>query len=171
MRVLDILPQDDLRNVAAAAAAIEAKGYDGAITMENKHEPFLPLAVAATATRRMELLTGIAIAFARSPMVVAEAAHDLQTASRGRFALGLGTQVKGHNERRFSVPWSPPAPRLREYIEGMRAIWRSWEKGEKLNYVGEHYQFTLMTPNFIPEPNGLPPIPVTIAAVGRKSVV
>jgi len=166
MRVLDILPQDDLRNVAAAAKAIEAAGYDGAITMENKHEPFLPLAVAATATERVELVTGIAIAFARSPMVVAEAAHDLQTASRGRFVLGLGTQVKGHNERRFSVPWSPPAPRLREYIEGMRAIWRSWEKGEKLNYVGEHYQFTLMTPNFIPEPNGLPPIPVTIAAVG-----
>jgi probable F420-dependent oxidoreductase len=166
MRVLDILPQDDLRNVPAAAAAIEAAGYDGAITMENKHEPFLPLAVAATATKRMELLTGIAIAFARSPMVVAEASHDLQTASQGRFVLGLGTQVKGHNERRFSVPWSPPAPRLREYIEGMRAVWRSWEKGEKLNYVGEHYQFTLMTPNFIPEPNGLPPIPVTIAAVG-----
>jgi len=166
MRVLDILPQDDLRNVAAAARAIEAAGYDGAITMENRHEPFLPLAVAATATERIELVTGIAIAFARSPMVVAEAAHDLQTASRGRFVLGLGTQVKGHNERRFSVAWSPPAPRLREYVEGMRAIWRSWEKGEKLNYVGEHYQFTLMTPNFVPEPNGLPPIPVTIAAVG-----
>jgi len=166
MRVLTILPQHNLQDVPAEAAAIEAAGYDGAVTMENKYEPFLPLAVAATATNRIELSTGIAIAFARSPMVVAETAHDLQTASNGRFALGLGSQVKGHNERRFSVPWSPPVPRLREYIEGLRAIWRCWEKGEKLNYVGEHYQFTLMTPNFIPDRNGLPPIPVTIAAVG-----
>jgi probable F420-dependent oxidoreductase len=166
MRVLTVLPQDDLRKVGPAARAIEAAGYDGAMSMENQHEPFLPLAVAATATERVGLMTGIAIAFARSPMVVAEAAHDLQTASGGRFVLGLGTQVKGHNERRFSVPWSPPAPRLREYIEGMRAIWRCWEKGGKLDYRGKHYQFTLMTPNFTPKPNGLPPIPVTIAAVG-----
>jgi probable F420-dependent oxidoreductase len=166
MRVLTILPQDNLRNVAPAAQAIEAAGYDGAMTMENQHEPFLPLAVAATSTERVQLLTAIAIAFARSPMVVAEAAHDLQTASGGRFVLGLGTQVKGHNERRFSVPWSPPAPRLREYIEGLRAIWRCWEKGEPLAYAGQHYQFTLMTPNFTPARNGLPPIPVTIAAVG-----
>jgi len=166
MRVLTVLPQHNLQDVPAEAAAIEAAGYDGAVTMENKYEPFLPLAVAATATDRIELSTGIAIAFARSPMVVAETAHDLQTASKGRFTLGLGSQVKGHNERRFSVPWSPPVPRLREYIEGMRAIWRCWEKGEKLNYVGEHYQFTLMTPNFIPDRNGLPPVPVTIAAVG-----
>ena len=166
MRVLTVLPQDDLRNVAPAARAIEAAGYDGAMSMENQHEPFLPLAVAATATERLQLMTGIAIAFARSPMVVAEAAHDLQTASGGRFVLGLGTQVKGHNERRFSVPWSPPAPRLREYIEGLRAIWRCWERGEPLNYTGKHYQFTLMTPNFVPNLNGLPPIPVTIAAVG-----
>lgn len=166
MRVLTVLPQNNLQDVPAEAAAIEAAGYDGAVTMENKYEPFLPLAVAATATKRIELSTGIAIAFARSPMVVAETAHDLQTASKGRFTLGLGSQVKGHNERRFSVPWSPPVPRLREYIEGMRAIWRCWEKGEKLNYVGEHYQFTLMTPNFIPDRNGLPPVPVTIAAVG-----
>ncbi len=166
MRVLTVLPQHNLQDVPAEAAAIEAAGYDGAVTMENKYEPFLPLAVAATATKRIELSTGIAIAFARSPMVVAETAHDLQTASKGRFTLGLGSQVKGHNERRFSVPWSPPVPRLREYIEGMRAIWRCWEKGEKLNYVGEHYQFTLMTPNFIPDRNGLPPVPVTIAAVG-----
>lgn len=166
MRVLTILPQDNLRNVAPAAQAIEAAGYDGAMTMENQHEPFMPLAVAATATERVQLLTAIAIAFARSPMVVAEAAHDLQTASGGRFVLGLGTQVKGHNERRFSVPWSPPAPRLREYIESLRAIWRCWEKGEPLAYAGQHYQFTLMTPNFIPPRNGFPPIPVTIAAVG-----
>ncbi len=166
MRVLTILPQENLRSAGADAAAIEAAGYDGLVTMENKHEPFLPLAVAATTTERIELTTGIAIAFARSPMVVAAAAHDLQTGSNGRFVLGLGSQVKGHNERRFSVPWSPPVPRLREYVEAMRAIWRCWEKGEKLNYEGEHYRFTLMTPNFEPAPNGLPPVPVTIAAVG-----
>ena len=166
MRVLTVLPQDNLQTVGTAAAALEQAGYDGAVTMENKHEPFLPLAVAATATQRIELSTGIAIAFARSPMIVASISHDLQTASKGRFVLGLGSQVKGHNERRFSVPWSPPAPRLREYVEGLRAIWRCWEQGEKLNYVGEHYQFTLMTPNFVPESNGLPPVPVTIAAVG-----
>jgi len=166
MRLLTVLPQDNLRNAGPAAKALEAAGYDGAMTMENQHEPFLPLAVAATVTDRIELLTAIAIAFARSPMAVAEAAHDLQTASGGRFVLGLGTQVKGHNERRFSVPWSPPAPRLREYVESLRAIWRCWAKGEPLNYVGKHYQFTLMTPNFVPELNGLSPIPVTIAAVG-----
>jgi probable F420-dependent oxidoreductase len=166
MRLLTVLPQDNLRNTGPAAKALEAAGYDGAMTMENQHEPFMPLAVAATVTERIQLLTAIAIAFARSPMVVAEAAHDLQTASGGRFVLGLGTQVKGHNERRFSVPWSPPAPRLREYVESLRAIWRCWEKGEPLNYVGKHYRFTLMTPNFVPELNGLPPIPVTIAAVG-----
>lgn len=166
MRLFTVLPQDNLRHVGPASRALEEAGFDAAMTMENKHEPFLPLAVAATTTERIGLRTSIAIAFARSPMVVAEAAHDLQTASSGRIVIGLGSQVKGHNERRFSVPWSPPAPRLREYVEGLRAIWRCWEKGEKLNYVGEHYQFTLMTPNFVPEPNGLPPIPVTIAAVG-----
>jgi probable F420-dependent oxidoreductase len=166
MRLFNVLPQDDLRKTGPAARALETAGYDGIMTMENQHEPFLPLAVAATTTEKTNLLTAIAIAFARSPMVVAEAAHDLQTASEGRFVLGLGTQVKGHNERRFSVKWSPPAPRLREYIEGLRAIWRCWEQGERLNYAGRHYQFTLMTPNFIPERNGLPPIPVTIAAVG-----
>ena len=166
MRVLTILPQDNLQSAGTNAAAIEEAGYDGLVTMENKHEPFLPLAVAATTTEKVELTTGIAIAFARSPMVVASASHDLQTASNGRFVLGLGSQVKGHNERRFSVPWSPPVPRLREFVEGMRAIWRCWEKGEKLNYEGEHYRFTLMTPNFVPDPNGLPPVPVTIAAVG-----
>ena len=166
MRLFTVLPQDNLRHVGPAAQALEAAGFDAAMSMENKHEPFLPLAVAATTTELIGLRTSIAIAFARSPMVVAEAAHDLQTASNGRIVIGLGSQVKGHNERRFSVPWSPPAPRLREYVEGLRAIWRCWEKGEKLNFTGEHYQFTLMTPNFVPEPNGLPPIPVTIAAVG-----
>lgn len=166
MRVLTTVPQADLTEVPDAARQVEADGYDAIVTMENRHDPFLPLAVAATATERVELVTGIAIAFARSPMSVANMSWDLQGASRGRFVLGLGSQVKGHNVRRFSVPWSPPAPRMREYIEALRAIWRCWKTGEKLDYRGEHYQFTLMTPNFTPEPIEAPMPAVTIGAVG-----
>lgn len=128
-----------------------------------KHDPFLPLAVAATHT---ELATGIAIAFARSPMVVANMSYDLQAATGGRFVLGLGSQVKGHNERRFSVKWTAPAPRLREYVEALRAIWSCWEFGDTLDYHGEHYNFSLMTPVFTPPKTGHGLIPVTIAAVG-----
>lgn len=166
MRVLTTVPQTDLTEVPDAARQVEADGYDAIVTMENRHDPFLPLAVAATVTERVELVTGIAIAFARSPMSVANMSWDLQGASRGRFVLGLGSQVKGHNVRRFSVPWSPPAPRMREYIEALRAIWRCWKTGEKLDYRGEHYQFTLMTPNFTPEPIEAPMPAVTIGAVG-----
>ncbi|MDX1431064.1 MAG: TIGR03617 family F420-dependent LLM class oxidoreductase [Gammaproteobacteria bacterium] len=167
MRLATSIVSDTLAGSAALAKAAEAAGYDAAITMENRHEPFLPLAVAALATERIELATSVAIAFARSPMVVAETAHDLHASSGGRFVLGLGTQVKGHNERRFSVPWSAPAPRLGEYISALRAIWRSWEHDEPLAFEGEHYRFTLMPPNFKPPPTGLGPIPITIAAVGH----
>lgn len=110
--------------------------------------------------------TAIAIAFSRSPMVVANMSWDLHANSGGRFYLGLGSQVKGHNERRFSVPWSAPAPRMQEYIESLRAIWHSWETGEKLSYVGKHYSFTLMTPEFSPPQTDLPMPPVSLAAVG-----
>ena len=167
MRLLTSLPQGDLHDVPAAARAAEAAGYDGLVTMENQHEPFLALGVAAVNTARVALHTGIAIAFARSPMAVANVSWDLQVSSGGRFVLGLGSQVRAHNENRFSVPWSPPAPRLREYVEGLRAIWRCWETGEKLAYRGAHYKFTLMTPNFTPRSTGQPMVPVTIAAVGR----
>ena len=166
MRVHTTLPNHDLRLVPDAVKAIEARGYDGVTMPENRHDPFLPLAVAAVNSDRIELATGVAIAFARSPMSVANISWDLQQASRGRFVLGLGSQVKGHNERRFSVPWSPPAPRVREYVTALRAIWNSWRTGERLNFEGEHYRFTLMTPNFTPEPIDAPPPPVTIAAVG-----
>ena len=167
MRIFTTVPQDDLRKVPAAAKAIEADGYDGIVTMENRHDPYLPLAVAAVETERVELVTGIAISFTRSPMVAANVSWDLNEASRGRFVLGLGTQIRAHNERRFSVPWSPPAPRMREYIQALRAIWNSWTTGERLNYRGEHYTFTLMTPNFVPETvGGLPQPRVTLAAVG-----
>jgi probable F420-dependent oxidoreductase len=166
MRVFTTLPQEDLRRVAPAAREIEADGYDGVHSMENKHDPFLALAVAGTVTERIELHTSVAIAFARSPMVVANVGWDLAGATGGRFVTGLGSQVRGHNERRFSVPWTPPAPRMREYIQALRAIWRCWKTGERLGYEGQHYRFTLMTPNFAPEPIDAPPPAVTIAAVG-----
>jgi probable F420-dependent oxidoreductase len=166
MRVMTTIPQNDLRQIPATVRAIESAGYDGITTLENRHDPFMPLAVAAVNSERLTLGTGIAIAFSRSPMTVANVGWDLQGASGGRFVVGLGSQVKGHNERRFSVPWSAPAPRMREYVESLRAIWRNWKTGAELNYQGEHYRFTLMTPNFTPEPIDAPPPPVTIAAVG-----
>ena len=166
MKIYTTLPQDDLKKVPAAAIAAEDAGFDGLMGMENRHDPFLPLGVAATATRRIGLLTGVAIAFPRSPMVMANLGWDLQSASNGRFVLGIGSQVKGHNERRFSAPWTPPAPRLREYAQALRAIWNNWKTGEALNFEGEHYRFTLMTPNFTPEPIDSSPPPITVAAVG-----
>ncbi|MET4697966.1 putative F420-dependent oxidoreductase [Constrictibacter sp. MBR-5] len=165
MRISTGLPQGDLRKTVEAAKRIEAAGYDAVATQENRHDPFLPLAAAAVSTERLGLATSVAIAFPRSPMVVANACWDLQETSRGRFTLGLGSQVKGHNERRFGIPWSPPAPRMKEYVEALRAIWTCWRTGGELNYQGEHYRFSLMTPGFVPPGSGQPPIPVTIAAV------
>ena len=170
MRILTTLPQNDLNAVPAAVAAAEVAGYDGALTMENRHEPFLALAVAATASSRIDLGTAVAIAFPRSPMVVANACWDLQTASRGRFVLGIGPQIRPHIEKRFSTPWTAPVPRLREYVQALRAIWRSWETGERLRFEGEHYTLTLMTPNFAPASTGQPMVPITIAAVGPHSL-
>ena len=152
----------------AAARAIEEAGYDGVVTMDNRHEPFLPLAVAAVNSESLELVTGIAVAFPRSPMVTAMTAWDLQAASRGRFVLGLGSQIKPHIERRFGTPWSAPGPRMREYIESLRAIWGTWERGEPLAYEGKHYRFSLMTPNFTPERLETPPPAITVAAVGPR---
>jgi probable F420-dependent oxidoreductase len=166
MRVFTELPPADWRSVGPAAQAAEAAGFDALMTTELGHDVLAPLAFAAVATERVELTPSIAVAFPRSPTVLASQAWDLQANSRGRFVLGLGPQVKGHNERRFGIGWSPPAPRLREYIEALRAIWRCWETGEKLDYRGKHYTLTLMTPDFSPERTGLPMVPVTISAVG-----
>src|SRR5437660_8660628 len=166
MRVFTTVPKENLRLVPQAARAAEAERYDGIISMENKHDPFLALAVAGAATERIELHTGVAISFARTPMAVAQIGWDMAGSTGGRFVIGLGSQVRGHNERRFSVPWSPPAPRMREYVQVLRAIWHCWKSGEKPAYEGQHYKFTLMTPNFAPEPIDAPPPPVTIAAVG-----
>ena len=166
MRVFTILPMRQWRETGPFAAAAEDAGFDAVMTAELAHDPFAPLAIAALATARIELTPSIAVAFPRSPTIIASQAWDLQANSNGRFVLGLGSQVRGHNERRFGIPWSPPAPRLHDYVRALRAIWRCWETGEKLDYRGEHYKLTLMTSDFSPEPTGLPMVPVTIAAVG-----
>jgi probable F420-dependent oxidoreductase len=167
MRVFTALPMSDWCEVGPAARAAEDIGFDVLRTAELGHEVFIPLAFAATATERVELTPSVAIAFPRSPTIMASVAWDLQANSRGRFVLGLGSQVKGHNERRFGIAWTPPAPRMRDYIGALRAIWRCWETRGKLDYHSDHYTLTLMTPAFSPEPTGLPMVPVTISAVGE----
>jgi len=151
-----------------AARKLEAVGYDGGFTFEGPHDPFLPLAVAAEHTERLELATAIAIAFARNPMTLANLGYDLQLHSRGRFILGLGSQIRPHIEKRFSSTWSRPAARMRELVLAIRAIWQTWHEGEKLEFRGEFYTHTLMTPVFNPGPNphGLPRI--FVAGIGPR---
>jgi len=155
----------ELHKVPELAKMIEDVGFDGIMMAETKHDPFIPLALSAPSTRQVTLATAVAIAFPRSPMVVANTAWDLQRLSGGRFILGLGPQVKAHNEKRFSVPWTPPGPRMREYILSLRAIWDSWQNGSRLNFKGDHYNFSLMTPVFNPGPIANPHIPIHLAAV------
>jgi len=157
----------DLKTIPAYARKVEALGFDCLWSSETQHDPFLPLAVAATATSTIKLGTAIAVAFPRSPMLLAHTAWDLQSASGGRFILGLGTQVKGHNERRFSVKFESPGPKLREVVRALRAIWDTWQNGTTLNFRGEFYRFDLMTPFFNPGPIAHPRIPVYIAGVNR----
>jgi probable F420-dependent oxidoreductase len=150
--------QASFKDVAANARAAEEIGFAGLWSVETQHDPFLPQSIAAVATSRIKLGTGIAIVFPRTPMSMAETAWDLAANSDGRFILGLGTQVKGHNERRFSVQWVPPGPRLRDYIRCLRAIWSYWQDGGRgrPNFVSEHYQFTLSSFNFNPLPLARP---------------
>ena len=145
---------------------LEDSGYDGAYSFEGAHDPFLPLVAAATNTSKIELITSIAVAFARNPMTLANIGYDLNLVSEGRFILGLGSQIKPHITKRFSMPWSHPAARMKEMVEAINAIWDCWQNGTKLNYRGEFYTHTLMTPFFNPGPNpyGLPKI--YVAAVG-----
>ncbi len=157
----------DLRTVPEYARKVEALGFDCLWSAETQHDPFLPLAAAATVTNRMRLGTSIAVAFPRSPMILAHTAWDLAKASGGRFILGLGSQVKGHNERRFSVKWESPAPRMREVVQALRAIWDCWQNGTKLNFKGQFYRFDLMTPFFNPGPIEQPGVPVYIAGVNQ----
>ncbi|MEY3361298.1 MAG: hypothetical protein RL531_1017 [Actinomycetota bacterium] len=158
----------DLRAVPARAREIEALGYDGAFTFEGPHDPFFPLALAAEHTERIELTTAIAIALARSPMTVAQIGRDLNDLARGRAIIGLGSQVKPHIERRFSMPWSQPADRMREYVLALRAIWTAWQQRTPLRFEGAHYRHTLMTPFFDPGPSehGIPR--VHLAGVGER---
>ncbi len=155
-----------LRDVTDLVGRVAQVGYDGFFTGETNSDPFLPLGVAAAAAPSLELGTGIAIAFARSPMVVAHTAWDLATASEGKFILGLGTQVRAHITRRFSTSWAAPGARLREYVLALRAIWSAWQNQTPLRFEGDHYRFSLMTPFFDPGPIGFPTIPIYIAGVG-----
>ena len=155
MKVNYPLQSRDLSSVASEAAWAESMGYDSISSNETAHDSFLPLALAATSTSHVQLETHVAIAFPRSPMPMAYTAHDLHNLSNGRLRLGLGTQVKGHIERRFSTTWTSPGPRLREYVQALRKIWECWETGIPLDYKGKYYQFSLMTPFFNPGSSGL----------------
>ena len=158
----------DLAAVPARVRDLEDLGYDGAVSVETNHDPFLPLALAAEHSARVDLITSVAIALARSPMTTAHTAYDLNVLSGGRMVLGLGSQIKPHIEKRFSMPWSPPAARMREFITALRAIWTSWQTGERLSFRGDHYTLTLMTPFFSPGPSpaGLPR--VFLGALGER---
>ncbi len=159
---------DSPAEAGPAARRLEEIGYDGAFTFEGPHDPFFPLVCAASETERLELATAVAIAFARSPMILANIGYDLQLHCKGRFTLGLGSQIRPHIERRFGQPWSKPCARMREMVGAIRAIWACWQDGTKLDFRGEFYTHTLMTPIFSPGPNpyGLPKI--FLAGVGPK---
>jgi probable F420-dependent oxidoreductase len=161
-----IQPVDGGVDPREAAAQAERAGYDGFWVTEVTHDPFVALALAATATARIDLGTSIAVAFARNPMSTAVLADDLQALSAGRLQLGLGTQVKAHVTRRFGMPWSQPARRMREYVLALRAIWDTWYSGARLSFRGEFYSHTLMTPAFTPPSHPYGPPPVLLAAVG-----
>ncbi|HEY5384121.1 MAG TPA: LLM class F420-dependent oxidoreductase [Acidimicrobiales bacterium] len=157
----------DPDGIAAQAVKAEQSGYDGVWSAETNHDPFLPIAVGATATKTLEFGTGIAVAFARNPMTLAVLANDLQLLTKGRFMLGMGSQIKPHITKRFSMPWSHPAPRMRELVLAIRAIWNTWETGEPLAFRGEFYTHTLMTPFFNPGPNPYGNPKILLAAVGE----
>ncbi len=156
----------ELESIGDRARRMEQDGYSGLLSAETSHDPFLPLALAAQKTERIELMTAIAVGFARNPMVLAHVAWDLQALSRGRFLLGLGSQIQAHITKRFSMPWSRPAARMEEMIHAIRAIWDAWQTGERLNFRGDFYRHTLMTPMFSPGPIDVPPPQILISAVG-----
>jgi probable F420-dependent oxidoreductase len=161
------LAMDALPEVSTVARAAEEVGFEAVWANETKHNPFITLTVAALHTTQLHLGTGVAVAFSRSPTVVAHTAWDLCRLSQGRFMLGLGTQVKAHIERRFGMPWGPPVPRLREYITAVRAVWRAWQEGIPLRVEGDYYRLNLMGDFFNPGPNPFPAIPILVAGVNR----
>ncbi len=154
-------PEDEVRR-------LEAKGYAGAFTYEGPHDPFFPLLLAAKASQSIDLYTAVAIGFARNPMILANIGWDLQAVTKGRFLLGLGTQIRPHIEKRFNMPWSKPVTRMKEMVLAIKEIWRTWESKERLDFRGEIYQHTLMTPMFNPGPAEYGPPPIFLAGVGPK---
>ncbi|MFE5704318.1 TIGR03617 family F420-dependent LLM class oxidoreductase [Rhodococcus koreensis] len=169
---IDFYPGSGLRldEAETLARTVESSGIGGLWALEAAREPFGPLAVAALATTRLHLRTAVAVAFARNPMILAQQAHELARVSSGRFVLGIGTQVRAHVARRFSEEWSHPGRRMAEYIAALRAIWRSWNEQTPLDFNGEFYRHTLMTPMFDPGPSGQAPPPIHLAAVGPTMV-
>ncbi len=165
MKVGTGLAEWSTKHISTAAERAERMGFDVLSSAETQHNPFLPLAIAADHTDRVRLRTSIALAFARSPMDVAYLAWDLQSLSGGRFVLGLGSQVRGHIVRRFSMNWTPPAPRMREYIQALRHIWNAWQTQTPVKFHGDHYDFNLMPPFFNPGPIENPDVKVFISAV------
>lgn len=155
-------------DAGSLAKAMEALGFAGVYTFEGQHDPFFPLVVAAEHTEKIELTTAIAVAFARNPMLLANIGYDLQLMSKGRFNLGLGSQIRPHIENRYSMQWSQPVERMRDMVKAIRAIWRCWNTGEKLDYRGEFYTHTLMTPAFTPGPNPFGNPKIFIAGVGPR---
>ena len=158
----------DLHKIPDAVKAIEAAGYDGVRTAEMNHDPFFPLLLAAEHSQSLDLITSIAVAFARSPMNLANIGHDLNAYSKGRFTLGLGSQIKPHITKRFSMQWGAPAAQMRELVLAMRAIWANWYEGAPLEFVGEYYRHTLMTPAFTPQDKDYGAPKVILAAVGPR---
>ena len=162
------VPTDDLMLVRSVYPELERLGYDRAFSFEAKHDPFVPLAVAAEHTTAIGLGTAVAIAFARTPMTLANVAWDLQTLTEGRFTLGLGSQIEQHITQRFSMPWSRPVERMREVALAIKAIWTAWETGDRLDFAGDFYTHTRMIPAFDPGPNPFGRPPVFTAGVGPK---
>ena len=168
MHVRINVPTEDPRDARHAYPELERLGYDRAFSFEARHDPFVPLVVAAEHTDRIGLGTAIAIAFARTPMTLANTGWDLQAVTGGRFVLGLGSQVRPHVEQRYSMPWSRPVARLREMVLGIRAIWSAWETGDRLDFEGDFYTHTRMVPAFDPGPNPHGPPPIFTAGFGPR---
>lgn len=158
----------DVRTISDGATLVETLGYDGLAVEECKDDPYQQLALASANTTELSLATSVAMAFPRSPTITAMSAWTLQKVSEGRLILGIGSQVRGHIRRRYGMEWSAPAPRMRDYILAMKAVWRCWQNGEPLQHDGDHYKLDLMVPLFDPGPIDHPNIPVHIAAINTN---
>jgi probable F420-dependent oxidoreductase len=161
---------DDIGVIQERFRRLERLGFDGVVTAEIRNDPFVAVGLGAAVTERVELRTGIAVAFARNPMTMAYSAHDLNLYSRGRFALGLGSQIQAHITKRFGMPWHGPARQMAEFIRALHAIWDCWYEGKPLNFRGQYYRHTLMTPDFTPHDTRFGRPRVVMAAVGPRMI-